>query len=186
VLALCHLAEEALSVFSSCDLLAMSNAELARVDPVVMNLLVAKGLPALADLDITSYVRLRDRWASEVARRLPSDEREFRATPKDWENCVHMFRLGVVCHHLGERLGISYKETCAIGFREGKPPVYLGGVRWGFHYKGREGRNIMIVFDPEKPEPLNDAPPELGHALRRWNAATGKVPVEEITGVDLK
>jgi hypothetical protein len=59
------------------NLLSLPGAELAQTDPLVMNLLVAKGLPALADLDIDPYRRLADRWASDVRARLPSYEREF-------------------------------------------------------------------------------------------------------------
>jgi hypothetical protein len=37
-------------------LLACSDAELAQVDPLLMNLLVAKSIPSLADLDIAPYL----------------------------------------------------------------------------------------------------------------------------------
>jgi hypothetical protein len=40
------------------QLLGLSNDELGQVDPVVMNLAVAKGIPSLASLDIGHYVRL--------------------------------------------------------------------------------------------------------------------------------
>lgn len=42
------------------QLLALSDDELAQVDPLVMNLLVAKGIPSLAHLDIGRYQRIRD------------------------------------------------------------------------------------------------------------------------------
>ncbi len=79
------------------QLLACSGAELARVDPLVMNLLVAKSIPSLADLDLARYQKLTDQWADDVRRRLPSAERVFRQTPQDWENDVNFFRLGVLC-----------------------------------------------------------------------------------------
>ena len=53
------------------QLLACSDADLARVDPLVMNLLVARSIPSLAGLDIGRYERLADQWAAEVRRRLP-------------------------------------------------------------------------------------------------------------------
>lgn len=37
------------------QLLACSEAEIARIDPLVMNLLVARSLPSLAHLDISRY-----------------------------------------------------------------------------------------------------------------------------------
>ena len=48
------------------QLLACSDVELARVDPLVMNLLVAKSIPSLADLDIARYQKLADQWADGI------------------------------------------------------------------------------------------------------------------------
>ena len=62
------------------QLLACSDAELARVDPLVMNLLVAKSIPSLADLDIARYQRLADQWADGIRSRLPKAERIFQKT----------------------------------------------------------------------------------------------------------
>jgi hypothetical protein len=50
--------------------LALSDEELSRIDPVVMNLVVAKGIPALAGLDIGRYVRLADEWAADLRARM--------------------------------------------------------------------------------------------------------------------
>jgi hypothetical protein len=82
------------------QLLACSDAELGQVDPLVMNLLVAKRIPGLADLDIARYRKLADQWADGVRRRLPGAERVFRRTPQDWKNDVNFFRLGVLCGYL--------------------------------------------------------------------------------------
>ena len=93
------------------DLIDAPNDELATVDPLVMNLLVAKELPALAHIDIDSYRSQADLWAEQIRRRLLTDEREFHKTPNDWANCIHLFRLGVMCHHLDRSVGIAYKES---------------------------------------------------------------------------
>ena len=92
------------------QLLACSDDELARVDPVVMNLLVAKSIPSLADLDIPRYQRQADEWAMAVQERLPGAEKVFRQTPWDWKNDVNFFRLGVLCGFLEHEAGIAYKE----------------------------------------------------------------------------
>ena len=92
------------------QLLACSEAELAQVDPLVMNLLVAESIPSLADLDIDRYRLLADRWADEVRRRLPSAETFFRETPHDWKDDVKFFRLGVLCGHLEHEAGLAYIE----------------------------------------------------------------------------
>jgi hypothetical protein len=92
------------------QLLVCSDAELARVDPLVMNLLVASSIPSLADLDIARYQKQGDQWAEDVRRRLPSAERVFRQTPQDWKNDVNFFRLGVLCGYLEHEVGIAYIE----------------------------------------------------------------------------
>jgi hypothetical protein len=46
--------------------MALSDRELARVDPIEMDLIVAKGIPELATLDIASYTRAVDEWAARI------------------------------------------------------------------------------------------------------------------------
>lgn len=92
------------------QLLACSNDELARVDPLVMNLLVAKSIPSLTDLDIARYQKMADQWAEDVRRRLPGAEKVFWRSPQDWKNDVNFFRLGVLCGYLEHEAGIAYNE----------------------------------------------------------------------------
>lgn len=92
------------------QMLAMTDAELSAVDPVAMNLIVASGLPALADLDIGHYVRLADAWADDLRRRMPALEAEFHKAPQDWRHDLAFFRLGLVCWYMDIVLGIAYKE----------------------------------------------------------------------------
>ena len=66
--------------------LGMSNEELGRVDPVVMNLAVAKGIPSLTDLNIGEYVRLADEWADDLRARMPALEERFYSAPHNWRN----------------------------------------------------------------------------------------------------
>jgi hypothetical protein len=92
------------------ELLALPEGEMAKVDPLVMNLLVAKSIPRPAELDIPRYVALADEWAGLVRSRLPSLERFFWQSPQDWKNDVNLFRLGVLCEILQSDLGIAYRE----------------------------------------------------------------------------
>lgn len=92
------------------DFLGMSDEELDAVDPVVMNLVIAKGIPSLAHLDIDKYVRQVDRWADDLRRRTPRCERSFHHFPKKWNNDIILFRLGLVCWYLDVQQGIAYKE----------------------------------------------------------------------------
>jgi hypothetical protein len=92
------------------ELLPLSNVELGEVDPVVLNLVVAEGIPVLADLDIGNYVQLADQWAADLTSRMPACEAQFRQTPECWKNDIDFFRLGLVCWYVDEVLGIAYKE----------------------------------------------------------------------------
>lgn len=93
------------------QLIGYSDEQLASVDPLVMNLLVAKSIPTLADLDIPHYARLADQWAADVQSRLPAAEQVFWQSPQDWKNDVNFFRLGVLCGYLEHEAGIAYNEA---------------------------------------------------------------------------
>lgn len=92
------------------ELLALDNSALARVDPLLMNLLVAKGIPALAHLDIQAYQRRANYWGEQIRLRLPHIEREFHESPHEWKNDIRFFRLGVVCGFVEHDLGVAYHE----------------------------------------------------------------------------
>ena len=69
-----------------------------------MNLIVAKGIPSLASLDIGNYVAQADEWASDIRQRLPRMEAHFHRAQADWKNDIRFFRLGVVCWYVYEVL----------------------------------------------------------------------------------
>jgi hypothetical protein len=92
------------------ELISRSDTELAKLDPLVMNLLVAKGIPAQADLAVAGYQQQADCWAAEVQRCLPWAEAQFRETPQAWKGDLAFLRLGVLCWYVDEVLGIRYRE----------------------------------------------------------------------------
>lgn len=98
-----------------CKLLALSPPELAKVDPLVMNLLVGQSIPSLAGLEISRYERLADEWADGIRHQLPQAERMFRRSPHEWKNDIHFFRLGVLCGFLENEVGIAYNEDQRSG-----------------------------------------------------------------------
>jgi hypothetical protein len=113
------------------QLLVCSNDELAQVDPLVMNLLVAKSIPSLADLDIARYQEMADQWADNVRRRLPGAEKVFWRSPQDWKNDVNFFRLGVLCGYLEHEIGIAYNEdqrTATAVYYTDPSDLFLNGV----------------------------------------------------------
>jgi hypothetical protein len=91
-------------------LLEFPEDRLEQLDPLVLNLLVAKEIASLSALEIGVYVRQANRWAAELKEYLPGAEAEFQRTPEAWKHDVHFFRLGMLCWYVDEVLGIRYRE----------------------------------------------------------------------------
>lgn len=92
------------------DLLAQNDFELAAVDPLAMNLIVAREIPQLADLDIRPYQQQVNGWADDFRSRwLPEKEPFFHEAPQDFRNDLTFFRLGMLCQYVDMELGVRYK-----------------------------------------------------------------------------
>ncbi len=100
------------SGMTAAHLLAMTNEEMAAVDPLAMNLLVAKEIPQLQTLDIQHYQATVNAWTDDFRSRcLPYWEQFFHQTPQDFRNDIRYFRLGMICQYLDLEVGISYKQS---------------------------------------------------------------------------
>jgi hypothetical protein len=112
-------------------LLGYSDEQLARVDPVRMNLLIARGIPGFEELDIGHYAQLRDKMADGVRKRLPYAEKVFARDPQNWKNDVNFLRLSVLCEHLDQDLGIHFNEDQVdlkeVWYTDGSD-LFLNGV----------------------------------------------------------
>lgn len=113
-------------------LVAMQPEELAGVDPLVMNLTVAKGVSVLADIEIADYQAIVNGWVRDFARRcLPCWEPYFHEAPQDFKNDIRYFRLGMVCQYLELELGIEYnrdqRDAQGILYTDSSD-VFLDGV----------------------------------------------------------
>ena len=95
----------------------LTNDELRRIDPVVLNLSVAKGIPSLSKLDIARYVRLADQWAAEIRGYLPANEANFYKNPERWNNDLDFARLALMGWYVGQVLKIGYRED-QIGLKQ--------------------------------------------------------------------
>lgn len=92
-------------------LVGLSDAELASIDPLVLNLVVAKGIPALAEIDIRRYQEIVDALTADFCGRcLPQWEPYFYKSPQDYKSDIRYFRLGMVCQYLEIEAGIEYKR----------------------------------------------------------------------------
>lgn len=93
------------------QLVAMRPDELAAIDPVAMNLIVAKGIPSLAELDIRHYQDIVNGWVTDFTQRcLPRWEPFFHEAPQDFKHDIRYFRLGMVCQYLELEIGIQYNQ----------------------------------------------------------------------------
>ena len=92
------------------ELVGKSNEELGRIDPLEINLLVAKGIPSLANLDIAPYRDLLDRGAEVLRRELPAADERFYRKPYQWKNDIRFARLALMCWYVDEVLGVQYRE----------------------------------------------------------------------------
>lgn len=120
------------SKFAAADLAAMSDKQLAAVDPLAMNLVVAKGVPSLANLDVRRYQSIVDGWVADFASRcLPRWEPFFHEAAQDWRNDIRFFHLGMVCQYLEQEVGIQYnrhqREVQGILYTN-PSDVFLNGV----------------------------------------------------------
>jgi hypothetical protein len=102
------------------SLLGMDNSALARVDPLAINLHVARGIPLLAHLRIVDYQCVADKWASGVTALIDKLQHCFHRDPSYFKNDISFFRLGVLCQFVKRELGVSYAEE----HREKKEVVY--------------------------------------------------------------
>jgi hypothetical protein len=98
-------------------------------------------------------------------------------------------------------IGVRNKGGNAGKFPDNKNNkyYYLGAIQWGFYINpngkvvwattGKEGTPPPDGKNNEEPTVLQGVPPELGHALARWNALVGTLPqmdtVKEIASVTI-
>ena len=92
------------------QLLGLSSEELGHIDPVVMNLVVAKGIPSLANLNIAHYVQLADEWATDIMQGIPVCDQNFYRTPDRWQNDLDFSRLAIVWWYIEKVLRVAYRE----------------------------------------------------------------------------
>src|SRR5690349_18833141 len=92
------------------QLLGMTDEELAGIDCALMNLIVAKGLPALSHIDIARYLNVVDGWGRDLLQRMPALELQFQQTPEQWDHDLAYFRLGLVCWYADVVQELAYRE----------------------------------------------------------------------------
>ena len=100
---------------SARDLVAMSDAELEAMDPLVMNMVVAKGLPELAGIDFAKYAKVVDGWADRIGRGLAASETHEMQTSTSYKADPDIWRAGGMAIALaGPAIGIAYTRDVKL------------------------------------------------------------------------
>jgi hypothetical protein len=101
---------------TALDLASMTDAQLARVDPLVMNLIVARGIPALEHLDINRYAKIVDDWATRIDAANKSAEPYSKGEPAYLVSREFWMAGGMAVMLAGPAFGIRYtRETLTPG-----------------------------------------------------------------------
>jgi len=112
------------SDYSNCtvsSLISLSENELSAVDPLAINLIVARAIPGLEAICVEPYQRLVNIWVHDFATRfLPDCERTFYSNPTAYKNDLDFFRLGAISHYVEHEIGIEYLQSQ----RDSKPILY--------------------------------------------------------------
>ena len=103
---------------TAADLGRMSDAQLERMDPLAMNLIVARELPPLRGLDIAQYSATVDEWARQIDEGNRAIEPQSKADPTYKVSREFWMAGGMAVALAGPRFGIRY-TTQAID--EGNP-----------------------------------------------------------------
>lgn len=111
------------------DLLAMSAAELEKVDIAAMNLLCAKGLPGAENLDVRATLATLDDWAARVGRDTERYHPRFLQNPAANNNSEADFRMLSLITVLQLDLGVRYNPSRidAPDFRNSKD-LFIHGM----------------------------------------------------------
>jgi hypothetical protein len=96
------------------ELIGLPNSSLGRLDPLVMSLLVARGIKGLENLEIEPFRDLLDRAAEFLRQQLPNADRNFHENPATYKNDIRFSRLALLCWFVGSVLKIRYREDQAF------------------------------------------------------------------------
>ena len=100
------------------QLIGLSDEQLAEFDPLAVNLIVAKGIPRLADLDIRHYQHQVNAWAWDFAYEyLPAWTTVFEKEPEYYAHNRRLFEFGMIQQFFTQVIGITYNEEERDGLR---------------------------------------------------------------------
>ncbi len=89
-------------------LLARSDRELEHIDPLILNLAVARNLPEFASLDVDRYARQLDEWAAEVKHDTERHYYRFVEKPEDFKHSEIEYKISWLASDINAVFKIDY------------------------------------------------------------------------------
>lgn len=100
---------------SARDLVAMTDAELEAMDPLVMNMVVAKGVPDLVGIDFAKYAKVVDGWAERIGQGVRVGEADAARTSPAYKADPDIWRAGSMAIALASTdVGIGYSRDVKL------------------------------------------------------------------------
>lgn len=90
------------------ELVAMTNDELASIDPVIISLVVAKGIPSFADLRTQDYVQAVDAWAAQIRNDTNRHSYRFNQDPSAFNNSMADFKISWLASDINSLFQVDY------------------------------------------------------------------------------
>ncbi|MHC4444554.1 MAG: transglutaminase family protein [Planctomycetota bacterium] len=90
------------------DLLAMDDHALENIDPLEMDLAVARTTPGCESLDVERYKHTVDRWAEHVRQETDRYLYKFQQKPADYNDSLAYFKALVLATVIGQDFKVSY------------------------------------------------------------------------------
>ncbi|MHC4444558.1 MAG: transglutaminase family protein [Planctomycetota bacterium] len=100
--------EENTPGYSLNDLLAMDDDALEMIDPLEIDLAVARTIPGCESLDVEGYKQTVDRWAEHVRQETDRYLYKFQQNPADYNNSLAYFKALVLATVIGQDFKVSY------------------------------------------------------------------------------
>jgi hypothetical protein len=181
---------------SYAELIAMSDADLAKVDVARMNLLCADGLPGAEGLDVKQCLEVLDQWVEVVRQAERKYLPQFHRNPAGYDNSLAKFKAVNLGLTLKQDLGCDYNKVLVTSgvmadirstrFFRDSSDIFLHGFT-----ERRKGSCaslpvLMVAVGRRCGYPLYLAASK-GHLFCRWDDGSERFNIETaIEGVDSK
>ena len=157
-------------VHSLNQLLDMTPKELEQIDIALVNLLCAKGLSGIENLDIDKCLSTIDKWTELIRADTQNRLSLYYQNPARYDNSVNLFKVVNMVLYLKGKLGVHYDPDCVGNWDFSNPDyIFIHGLLDG----ERSGTctsipTLCVAIGRRLGYPLKLALAK-GHVFFRWN-----------------